>query len=81
MASGLPLGAGFPLHPLSQYPRSLRLAAALMGGRGKLRRVESDNNNNNTFTCSGPSGVLGCTGQRPGVVQPRPKVTVVTLCH
>jgi hypothetical protein len=23
-------------------------------------------NNNNTFTWSGPSGVLGCTGQRPG---------------
>jgi hypothetical protein len=22
-------------------------------------------NNNNTFTWSGPSGVLGCTGQRP----------------
>jgi hypothetical protein len=24
------------------------------------------NNNNNTFTWSGPSGVLDCTGQRPG---------------
>jgi hypothetical protein len=26
----------------------------------------NNNNNNNTFTWSGPSGVLGCTGQRPG---------------
>jgi hypothetical protein len=27
--------------------------------------VEFLNNNNNTFTWCGPSGVLGCTGQRP----------------
>jgi hypothetical protein len=47
-----------------------------------------DLTNKNTFTRSGPSGVLGCTEQRPeaprargGGVQPRPRVTVVTRCH
>jgi hypothetical protein len=41
------------------------------------------NNNNNTFTWSGPSGVLDCTGQRPvgPAVGGAVKATVVALCH
>jgi hypothetical protein len=50
--------------------------------------VDNTNNNNNAFTWSGPSGVLGCTGQRPGgplygEVQPgtQKREIVVSLSH
>jgi hypothetical protein len=41
------------------------IAARLAGLRWRLPFDRINNNNTNTFTWSGPSGVLGCTGQRP----------------
>jgi hypothetical protein len=50
---------------------------------GAERAKKNNNNNNNTFTWSGPSGVLGCTGQRPvgSAAEWCTKATDVALCH
>jgi hypothetical protein len=41
-------------------------------------RPANNSDNNNTFTWSGPSGVLGCTGQRP--VGPRNHPSTRSSC-
>jgi hypothetical protein len=38
----------------------------ISGNISEERDEQGCGNNNNTFTWSGPSGVLDCTGQRPG---------------
>jgi hypothetical protein len=49
---------------LTRYKRSEVRGRVEYPGGSYLPEVEY-NNNNNTFTWCGPSGGLGCTGQRP----------------
>jgi hypothetical protein len=62
----------YPRDPCATWKKQVQLVALV--------------NNNNTFTWSGPSGVLDCIGQRRkrrpgGSASQDPNATVVALCH